>query len=354
MNTKRYLKSYAKKADAVLDEFFAKKKKQAQAISPIAAEMIDRYRQFMIGGKKLRGAEIKLGYELCGKRAGKEIIKASTAIEIIHSFLLMHDDIMDQDILRRGRPTIHKQCETQHQKEYQKRDSAHFGLSMAIDIGDLGTFLAYKVLMGSRFPLPQRTTAWEILNNTILEVAYGQGLDITYEAFDKVTEDNVLRVHTHKTATYTVTAPLQIGATLGGGSKKKLQAIEKFGLPVGIAFQLRDDELGMFSDEKTLGKPADSDLKEGKNTLLFVKALERGNEEQKKFLKYAHGNPNLTLKEVEKVRRLLIDTEALAYSQNLGRVLVEKGKKFVPQITKVPKLQGTLCKMADFMIQRES
>jgi len=133
-----------------------------------------------------------------------------------------------------------------------------------------------------------------------------------------------------------------------------LGAIEEFGLPIGIAFQLRDDELGMFSDEKTLGKPADSDLKEGKNTLLFVKALELGNKEQKKFLKYARGNPNLTLKEVEKVRRILIDTEALAYSQNLSRELVEKGKKFIPQITRDPKLQDTLRKMADFMVQRGS
>ena len=346
MNTKKYLKNYAQRADVVLNEFFAKKEKQAQIISPIAAEMVERYHQFMIGGKKLRGAEIKLGYELCGKRAGKEIIKASTSIEIIHSFLLMHDDVMDQDALRRGNPTLHKQYEAGH--------TPHFGLSMAVDTGDLGMFLAYEMLMSTRFPLKQRAAAWNILNDTIIKVAYGQALDMTYELRKKVTKEDVLLVHTHKTAIYTITAPLQIGATLGGAPKKKLQALENFGLPVGIAFQLRDDELGMFSDEKTLGKPADSDLKEGKNTLLFVKALELGNKEQKKFVKYAHGNPNLTVKEVEKVRRLLIDTGALAYSQALSRQLVEKGKKFVPQITKDPKLQDTLCKMANFMIQRES
>lgn len=346
MEAKKYLKNYTQKADAVLDEFFAEKKKQAQAISPVAAEMIDRYRKFMIGGKKLRGAEIKLGYELCDQRSGKEIIKASTCIEIVHSFILIHDDIMDQDALRRGKPTIHKQYEIGH--------TPHFGLSMAVDTGDLGMFLAYEALMNTRFPLKNKTNAWKILNKTIIEVAYGQALDMTYESFKKVTKDDVLRVHTHKTATYTVTAPLQIGAVLGGTSKQKLLAIEKFSLPIGIAFQLRDDELGMFSDEKTLGKPADSDLKEGKNTLLFVKALELGNEEQKKFIKYAHGNPNLKLKEVEKVRRIIVDTGALAYSQSLSRRLVEEGKKFIPQVTKDPKLQDTLYNMANFMIERES
>ena len=346
MEAKKYLKNYAQKADLVLDDFFAEKKKSAKIISPIAAEMIERYRKFMIGGKKLRGAEIKLGYELCDKRAGKEVIKASTSIEIIHSFLLMHDDVMDQDNLRRGEPTIHKQYEIGH--------TPHFGLSMAVDTGDLGMFLAYEMLINTRFPLKNKVAAWKILNDTIIEVAYGQALDMAYESRKKVTEEDVLRVHTHKTATYTVTAPLQIGAVLGGASKQKLLAIEKFGLPVGIAFQLRDDELGMFSDEKTLGKPADSDLKEGKNTLLFVKALELGGTEQKKFVKYAHGNPNLKLKEVEKVRNIIIDSGSLAYSQKLSRKLVEKGKKFVPQITKDPKLQDTLYNLADFIIERES
>lgn len=346
MGIKKYLKNYAQKADAVLDEFFAGKKKQARAISPIAAEMVERYRNFMIGGKKLRGAEIKLGYELCGKMAGKEIIKASTTIEIIHSFLLMHDDVMDQDTLRRGQPTLHKQYEAGH--------TPHFGLSMAVNTGDLGMFLAYEALMNTRLPLKQKAAAWKVLNETIIEVAHGQALDMTYELSKKVTKEDVLRVHTHKTATYTVTAPLQIGATLGGATKQKLLTLEKFGLPIGIAFQLRDDELGMFSDEETLGKPVDSDLTEGKNTLLFVKALELGNKVQKRFIKYAHGNPNLTLKEVEKVRRILIDTGALAYSQNLSRELVEKGKKFVPRITRDLRLQDTLYSMADFMIQREN
>jgi geranylgeranyl diphosphate synthase type I len=346
MEAKKYLKNYAQKADSVLDEFFAEKKKEAQAISPIAAGMIDRYRQFMVGGKKLRGAEIKLGYELCGKRAGKEVIKASTSIEIIHSFLLMHDDFMDQDDLRRGQPTSHKQ--------YEKGHTPHFGLSMAVDTGDLGMFLAYEMLIGTHIPPKQKTAAWKILNETIIEVAYGQALDLHYESRKKVIEEDVLRVHTHKTATYTVTAPLQMGAVLGGASKQKLQALEKFGRPVGIAFQLRDDELGMFSDEKTLGKPADSDLKEGKNTLLFVKALELGDKKQKKFIKYAHGNSNLTVKEVEKVRHIIIDTGALACSQKLGRKLVEKGKKFVPQITKDSRHQETLYSLADFIIERES
>jgi len=346
MNTKDYLKVYATRADAVLDEFFTIKKREARNISPIAVEMVDRYHQFTVGGKKLRGAEIKLGYELCGKRAGKEIIKASTAIEIIHSFLLMHDDIMDQDALRRGKPTIHQQYAANH--------DPHFGLSMAITTGDLGMFLAYEALINTRFPLRQKVNAWQILNQTIIETAYGQALDLTYETSSKITTEDVLRVHTYKTAIYTVTTPLQIGATLGGATRQKLQAIERFGLPIGVAFQLHDDELGMFSDEKILGKPADSDLKEGKNTLLFVKALENENSEQKKFIKYAHGNPNLTLKEVEKVRRILIDTGALTYSQKLSHKLVERGKKFVPQITKDSKLQNTLYNLADFMIERES
>jgi len=354
MDAKKYLKDYAGEADKFLDQFFARERRKAIKISPVAVEMIDRYHKFMKGGKKLRGAEIKLGYEIFGGQNQKEIIRASTSIEVLHSFLLMHDDFMDQDDLRRGQPTVHRQFEFLHKEEKLLRSSSHFGFSMAINMGDLGQFLSSRIILERQFPEKKKLEVLTRFSEVIAGVAFGQSLDMFYESQKGKKEEKVMLVHTYKTAHYTVTLPFQIGAILAGCSKNKLAAIKNYGLPVGIAFQIRDDELGIFSEEEKLGKPIGSDIREDKNTLLHIKALELGNKKEKEFIRYAYGNRNLTKSEVKRVREITVKTGALRYSQEMGKKLVVKGKKFVPQITPDPKFQEALYSFADFMIERES
>ena len=169
-----------------------------------------------------------------------------------------------------------------------------------------------------------------------------------------ITEADVLQVHLHKTSIYTMGGPLKIGALLGGLPEKRISAIEKYGKPVGIAFQVRDDELGLFSDEKTLGKPIGGDVKEGKNTILHIQALKLAKGEDKKFLDWAYGNRDISEKDVARVREITVKSGALGYSQKLARDLVEEGKRFISKITPDPDLRDTLRKMADFMIERNS
>ncbi|MDO8515344.1 MAG: polyprenyl synthetase family protein, partial [bacterium] len=311
----------------------------------IATDMLKKYQEFCHGGKKLRGALIQLGYELTDKNK-KDILEASTSIEIIHSFLLMHDDIEDQDETRRGKPTIHKQ--------YAKNHSAHYGLSMGINTGDLGHDLGMEVLLNSKLPSQNKINAAIYLTQLLQRVVYGQGLDVTYEQMENITEENVMQVHLHKTAIYTISGPLIIGAILGGFNKNSLEMINKFGEPVGIAFQLRDDELGLFSTEETLGKPIGSDIREGKNTLLRVKAMEFATKKDREFLNYAYGNPNISKKDVKMIQDITVNTGALDYSKKLSKSLVEQGKKIIPAITKNKDYQETLISMADFMISRNS
>jgi geranylgeranyl diphosphate synthase type I len=359
MDAKPYLKDYIGRADGFLDKFFEAKKKEVSDIGrdgrgmSVAIDMLERYKKFSHGGKKLRGALIQLGYEIAGGK-NKDVLPASTCIEIIHSFLLMHDDIMDKDSLRRGSPTIHKQYEAHKKVLENSRDIGHYGVSMGIDMGDLGDFLGMEVLLGSKLPGERKVKAATYLARLLQRVSFGQGLDVTYEQMENITEADVMQVHLHKTSIYTIGGPLKIGALLGGLDEKHIKAIEDYGKPVGIAFQVRDDELGLFSDEETLGKPVGGDVKEGKNTILHIKAVELAMGEDKKFLIWAYGNPDISEKDVERVRDITVKTGALAYSQKLARGLVEKGKKFVPQTTSEPKLQDTLMKMADFMIERSS
>lgn len=352
------LKDYIHKSRPHVDSFFDSLSKKAGLVSPLAVEMVNIFHNF-IGGKRLRGALTYFSYKMFGGQLETDILKASTIIEIIHSFALMHDDIMDEDDLRRGQPTIHKQYEKIFKERYHdnpKKNPAHFGLSMAIDAGDLGPFLANLIIYETDFSAQIKMEFLKILSETIVTTVYGQALDITFESETKPTLDEILKVHLYKTANYTITGPLGYGAVLAGISPKNkvFKALGDYGRPVGIAFQLRDDELGMFSSEKVLGKSVDSDLKEGKNTLLFLKAFENGNQKEVDFLRFAHGNHNLKKLDVEKVRKIVLKTGSLKHSQQESRRLVEQGKKFIGKITSDVYYVDLLGKIADYVIERKS
>jgi geranylgeranyl diphosphate synthase type I len=318
--------------------------------------MVKIFRDFM-GGKNIRGALTYGSYLLFGGRGEESILKASNIINITHAFLLMHDDVMDEDDLRRGFPTVHKQYEKIFKKKYPENAHAeHSGLSMAINIGDLGSYFSNLILTETTFDSDTKIKFLKILSETIITTAYGQAMDLIFEKDRNFTLAKVLKVHHYKSALYTINGPLKYGAILAGADEntKQFKALNLYGTPVGIAFQLRDDELGMFSNRKTLGKPVDSDLKEGKLTYLFLKAFEKGTREQVEFLRYAHGNKNITEADTKKVRDIIIETGALSDSQKLSRTLALKGKKYISQITKNRYYQNLLAVAADYMIERNN
>lgn len=359
MDVKSYLKEYISRSDVFLSSFLDSKMLEVKDVGQnsnggkIAVDMLERYKEFCLGGKKLRGGLIQLGYQIAGGKK-EDVLEASSSIELIHAFLLIHDDIEDMDILRRGRPTIHKQYENKHKNQKFNKDFEHFGISMAINMGDLGAYLGIEVILSSNLPETNKIQATRYLSRLLQRVAFGQGLDITYEQLPNISEDDVFEVHLQKTSVYTVGGPLKIGALLGRLPQKNIDAIEKYGEPVGIAFQLRDDELGLYSNEEELGKPIGSDIREGKNTLLKIKAIEFAKGADKGFLEKTYGKRDLSLSEIQKVLELTTNLGALDYSKKASKKLVEKGKKFIPEITKDSYFQGALSSFADFIIGRNS
>lgn len=357
MTAEEFLKNYVQRSTPYLESFFEERIREAAKVSPIALKMVKIFRDFM-GGKNIRGALTYGSYLMFGGKNEEAILKASNIINITHAFLLMHDDVMDEDELRRGFPTVHKQYEKIFKKKYPGNAHAeHFGLSMAINIGDLGSYFGNLILTETDFDSDTKIKFLRILSETISTTAYGQAMDLTFEKDRNFTLDKVLKVHLYKSALYTINGPLKYGAVLAGvdrNNTNQFSTIDLYGTPVGVAFQLRDDELGMFSNRKTLGKPVDSDLKEGKLTYLFLKAFEKGTKEQIEFLKYAHGNKNITEVDAKKVRDIIIKTGALSHSQKLSRTLVQKGKKYISQITKDRYYQNLLTVAADYMIERNN
>ncbi|MGB9911502.1 MAG: polyprenyl synthetase family protein [Microgenomates group bacterium] len=354
MKFSHYLTSYINSAKPLLDDFFEEQKNEAEKISPLAGEMIDYYRNFMEGGKMIRGMLTKLGYEIAGGKEEEKILWVSLYPEIIHSFLLIHDDIMDEDEIRRGKPTAHLYYAFLGRKKYHLKDASHYGLSMAIDLGDLGNYLAGEALLKSNFPPEKILALIKLANRIFLDTAFGQALDITGEAKKNWSKNYILKIFLFKTARYSVVGPLQFGAVLANANKKFLNAFKNYGEAVGIAFQIQDDILGMFGEEEIVGKDTGKrDIKEGKLTLLIEEAQKRASPEQKLFLKRVYGKRDISSKEVKEVKEIIINTGALEYCQKYAQKLVEKGKKFIPQITPLKDFQEVLETFADFVIERK-
>lgn len=350
-----YLKDYVSKVTPKFEEFFEKQIKFSSEVSPIAVEMVEKYRDF-IGGKRLRGALTKESYEMFGGEEEYDILKASMVVEIIHGFGLIHDDIMDQDNLRRNKPTLHKQYELENlEKGFPKEKSKLYGTSMATMVGDLGPFYNNLILEEVNFPAERKVKVLKKISETILYTIYGQGLDVTYGQQNNPIEEQALRVHKYKTSYYTITGPLQYGAILAGAREddSRFAALEKYGIPIGIAFQLKDDELGLFSETEKIGKPIFSDLRQGKVTLLFAKAFENADNTQLEFLKMVYGNPEASEKDLMKVREIVVETGALKYSRKLSAQLIEEGTSYVKKITSDERHQDLLNLIAEFVGARK-
>jgi geranylgeranyl diphosphate synthase type I len=255
--------------NARLAAFFAEKRREADALSPRAKELVDAVAELtMRGGKRLRACAVYAGFravradltDLSGSSlAGLDLTTdVAAAIELLQSYFLIQDDWMDDDEERRGGPSVHAALT-------QRSGDAKLGASLAILAADLAVGFAFELLHGAKFPAERAAAARAAFTTMHLEVVCGQQLDLLEHADVKLT-------HHLKTGSYTVRGPLKLGALMGEASEEQLLAIERFGRPTGIAFQLRDDLLGTFGDSRATGKPAGHDLREGKNTALIAEA----------------------------------------------------------------------------------
>jgi geranylgeranyl diphosphate synthase type I len=251
--------------NARLGAFFAEKRSEADALSPRAKELVDAVAELtMRGGKRLRACAVYAGFravraDLAADGVGLDLTTdVAAAIELLQSYFLIQDDWMDDDEERRGGPSVHAALT-------QRSGNAKLGASLAILAADLAVGFAFELLHGAKFPGGRADAARAAFTTMHLEVVCGQQLDLLEHADVKLT-------HHLKTGSYTVRGPLKLGALMGDATEEQLLAIDRFGRPTGIAFQLRDDLLGTFGDSRATGKPAGHDLREGKNTALIAEA----------------------------------------------------------------------------------
>lgn len=349
------LKNFKKRFEPFLERYFDEKLKQAGEVDMIAEEAVEMIKDYTLaGGKRIRPAVMHFAYLAAGGKDNEKIIKASMSMELLHSFLLIHDDIIDKDASRHGVATIHERYKKIGKKYNLAKDSEHFGNSMAIISGDMVASMACDILFNSDFPAETIVRALDKLQKIVFVTIPGEMIDVIMSHTGEATEEKILKMHEGKTARYTFEGPLHLGALLAGADETLLEKFSAYALPLGKAFQIQDDILGVFGNEKKLGKPVGSDIIEGKQTLLLLKALENGNREQKKAIKSHIGNENITEKEIEDFKRIVRDTGSLEYSQDLAKKFVSESLAALERIDfKNRETKEFFSGIAEYIVDRE-
>lgn len=293
---------------------------EAAAIDPVFADAVDALAGFVLGGgKRIRPTFAWWGWRGAGGELDSPealgVLRAVSALELIQACALVHDDLMDASATRRGQPTIHVAFARRHAEANWRGRPARFGAAAAILLGDLALAWADDLFHSCGLApeiLARATPPWQAMRTELLG---GQFLDVLHQSTGDRSVQGALRIDRYKTAAYTVERPLHLGAALAGGPPELVDCYRRFGADIGIAFQLRDDLLGVFGDPAVTGKPAGDDLREGKRTLLLAIALERaehgGNTAARTAIEHAVGDPGLDDAGVDRIRTLLTELEAV-------------------------------------------
>lgn len=270
-------------------------------LTPVAAALSD---YILDGGKRFRPIFAYLGYLGAGGILGRSAIKACTALELVHVCALIHDDLMDGSDSRRNQPSIHRRFENQHRTAKHSGSSKRFGAAAAILLGDLALSWSDQLLHSSADEI-DLTQALSVFHMMREELMAGQYLDVLEGALGKSDTSRSFKIAEFKSGKYSIERPLQFGAALAGKLAEFRNVYSRFGIPLGVAFQLRDDLLGVFGDEKITGKPSGDDIREGKRTVLVAIAQDRLAPAEQAELESLLGNPALTQSEISRAQHLI-------------------------------------------------
>jgi len=274
---------------------------------------LDALEELLAAGKRLRPAFCYWGWRGAGGEDGQAILAAAASLELLHASALVHDDLMDGSDTRRGRPSLHRLFAIHHADQRWRGSPESFGAGAAILMGDLLLAWTDGMYHASGLPAGALRRGQAVLDLMRTEMIAGQYLDLLGQAAGNGTVDSALRVAEYKTARYTIERPLHLGAALAGFPDGPIPAaFSAYGLPLGAAFQLRDDILGVFGDPAQTGKPAGDDVREGKRTVLLAIARARAGAGQARVIDGRLGDPRLDEAGLAEVRAVITDTGALA------------------------------------------
>ncbi|CAN5818608.1 polyprenyl synthetase family protein [soil metagenome] len=299
--------------DALLTDFLCAREHDLVALDTRLAPVVQAVASLVLsGGKRMRPAFVYWGYRASGAPHTERLWHTAAAFELLQTFALIHDDVMDRSDRRRGQPSVHRALQAHHDAAGLSGDGAWFGVGSAILAGDLAFVWADELFDTGPIDSSDRERARVVFTALRTELMAGQYLDLVLAATPDARTEQARGVALLKAGRYTVTRPLQLGAAIAGVDPQLDAALVGYGDAVGVAFQLRDDILGLFGDPGATGKGVLDDLRQGKQTLLMLTALEAADTAQRRALTAALGDPDVDDEAAGRVRTIVADCGALA------------------------------------------
>ncbi|GAA1617789.1 polyprenyl synthetase family protein [Actinoplanes couchii] len=311
------------------------------------------HRFVLAGGKRLRPTFCYWGWRSADGPDDEAVVTAAAALELFHAFALIHDDIMDGSERRRGEPSVHQFFAERHARSAWRGDAARYGRNTALLGGDLCAAWADQMFHGCGLTAEQVHRGYPVFAGMRTEVIAGQYLDLVSSVGDGSVA-GALTVIRMKSARYTVTRPLQIGAALAGAADPLLASFVQFGDPLGDAFQLRDDVLGVFGDPAVTGKPVLDDLREGKRTVMMAYARDRADRAQLARIRELFGRPDLDEAGAAELRRIIVDTGAREATERLIETRLSTALAALTRASLPAEADTALRLLADEVVNRQS
>ena len=329
-NNNEIFANYYQKEKKIIDDKIDKlNRKLLEETNPIIKENLNYFTDLNSNGKNIRGLLVLLGYNLL-KEDNEYAIDLALAYEVFQTAILVHDDIIDQDDIRRGKCTISYRNKIKY-ASLKKNNKVHLSNSIALCVGDYGLYLANKIISDSYQEDSNLGKILSYYNKVVLDTIKGEILEVTlpYEnQTNEHLENNIYNIYLLKTAIYTISGPLSLGLLLAGAEKEKIEEIRIFGEKIGIAFQIQDDILGIFSNE--VEKNLATDIKENKKTLLYQEVMKTKYKEE--FLNYC-GKKDFNEKDIENIKEILIKSKAKENCEKKMNELYEEGEKILENIS---------------------
>ena len=312
------IKSMRSAINQALNEFIQQENKYLAGIGPELNPIAEAVEKFLLdSGKRLRPLFAYVGLLGAGIQPNKSMLRAIASLELVHVCALIHDDVMDGSDTRRGAPSIHKAFQSMHEKNKLEGSPEKFGVASAILIGDLALIWSAQMLHTSGLMTEELISVLPVYDEMRVELMAGQYLDVYEQSLGTQSIERSLKVARFKSGKYTIQRPLHFGAALGKANAEIISAYTNFGIPLGEAFQLRDDLLGVFGDSSETGKPSGDDLREGKRTVLMAVAMDKSTKTQLDEIEKLFGDTNLTSAQVQILQEVIIETGAVSHIESM-------------------------------------
>jgi geranylgeranyl diphosphate synthase, type I len=337
------------------DELLACIEAERATLEPEAQPLLDELEAVIAaGGKRLRPAFCFWGHIAAGGSDSPAIVRVGAALELLHTFAMIHDDVMDSSALRRNRVTTFRALAELSAGVPHRGDPKRFGMSAAILAGLLGFVLADRLFHSADFDPAALERAADRYDRMRTGAIAGQYLDLLAAYRGDADEATARRIGVLKSGGYSVADPLVIGALLASDDEGIVRALEGYGRPLGEAFQIRDDVLGVFGDPDVTGKDRDGDLREGKQTVLLAKARDLANAHERRLLDTHVGDSDLAQDDAARVRDVIVSTGALDATNVLIAELTDRARTALRFDGLTPAAVGALSDLADAAAMRDA